>query len=77
MLFYINRWNSTYDSVSQLVLILKDNSDKINKCMDYCSLQRLTNNEIKFLDEYCQVNWIIHQNIVHNLIVYYFLYYLY
>ncbi|XP_018400179.1 PREDICTED: uncharacterized protein LOC108777723 [Cyphomyrmex costatus] len=51
----ITRWNSTFDSVYQLVTLLKEDSDKINQCLDFCNLQRLTNNEIKFLDEYCQV----------------------
>ncbi|EFN68716.1 Putative AC9 transposase, partial [Camponotus floridanus] len=51
----ITRWNSTFDSTYQLVTLLKDSSDKINHCLDYCNLQRLTNNDVKFLDEYCQV----------------------
>lgn len=51
----VTRWNSTFDSVYQLVTLLKDGSEKINQCLDYCNLQRLTDDEIKFLDEYCQV----------------------
>lgn len=44
-----------FDSTYQLVTLLKDSLDKINQCLDYCNLQRLTNNDVKFLDEYCQV----------------------
>ncbi|XP_018358199.1 PREDICTED: uncharacterized protein LOC108757991 [Trachymyrmex cornetzi] len=51
----ITRWNSTFDSVLQLVKLLKNDSEKINQCLDYCNLQRLTENEIKFLEEYCQI----------------------
>ncbi|XP_067210351.1 zinc finger BED domain-containing protein 4-like isoform X2 [Linepithema humile] len=50
----ITRWNSTFDSILQLVTLLKNDSEKINKCLDYCNLQRLTENEIKFIEEYCQ-----------------------
>lgn len=53
--FICYRWNSTFDSTYQLVTLLKDSLDKINQCLDYCNLQRLTNNDVKFLDEYCQV----------------------
>ncbi|XP_071582355.1 uncharacterized protein [Temnothorax nylanderi] len=49
------RWNSTFDSVCQLMTLLKDGPEKVNQCLDYCNLPRLTNDEIKFLDEYCQV----------------------
>lgn len=54
-----SRWNSTFESVSQLMTLLKDGTEKINQCLDYCNLQRLTNDEVKFLDEYCQVSYII------------------
>ncbi|XP_071582354.1 uncharacterized protein [Temnothorax nylanderi] len=50
-----HRWNSTFDSVCQLMTLLKDGPEKVNQCLDYCNLPRLTNDEIKFLDEYCQV----------------------
>lgn len=36
--------------------LLKDGPEKVNQCLDFCNLPRLTNDEIKFLDEYCQVN---------------------
>ncbi|XP_025266661.1 uncharacterized protein LOC112638708 [Camponotus floridanus] len=52
---YKKKWNSTFDSTYQLVTLLKDSSDKINHCLDYFNLQRLINNDVKFLDEYCQV----------------------
>ncbi|XP_067206203.1 uncharacterized protein [Linepithema humile] len=58
----ITRWNSTFDSVLQLVVLLKNDTEKINKCWDYCDLQRLTDHEIKFLEEYCQVNCSIEFN---------------
>ncbi|XP_071639299.1 uncharacterized protein [Temnothorax longispinosus] len=51
----VTRWNSTFDCVCQLMTLLKDGSEKVNQCLDYCSLSRLTNDDIKFLDEYCQV----------------------
>lgn len=44
-----------FDCIVQLIQILKSNSEAINQCLDYCSLQRLTDNDIKFLEEYCQV----------------------
>lgn len=53
--FYFYRWNSTFDAVLQVTL-LKDGPDKINQCLDYCNLQRINDQEIKFLEEYCQVN---------------------
>ncbi|XP_071578927.1 uncharacterized protein [Temnothorax nylanderi] len=48
-------WNSTFDSLLQLITLLKNDSEKINQCLDYCNLQRLTENEIKFIDEYCKI----------------------
>jgi len=39
----------------QLNTFFKHDSEKINQCLDYCNLQRLTKNEIKFIEEYCQV----------------------
>ncbi|XP_039311866.1 uncharacterized protein LOC113005211 isoform X3 [Solenopsis invicta] len=51
----VTRWNSTFDSVCQLMTLLKDGPEKVNQCLDFCNLPRLTNDEIKFLDEYCQV----------------------
>lgn len=54
--FYLGRWNSTYDFMVQLVELLKDGPEKIDQCLDYCNLQRLNSGEIKFLQEYCQVN---------------------
>ncbi|XP_067216757.1 uncharacterized protein [Linepithema humile] len=50
----IKRWNSTFDSILQLVTLLKNDSEKINQCLDYSNLQRLTENEIKFIEGYCQ-----------------------
>ncbi|EZA53798.1 hypothetical protein X777_06862, partial [Ooceraea biroi] len=51
----ITRWNSTFDSILQIITLLKNDPEIINKCLDYCNLQRLTENEIKFIEEYCQV----------------------
>ncbi|XP_029178093.1 uncharacterized protein LOC114945911 isoform X2 [Nylanderia fulva] len=52
----ITRWNSTFDSVMQLATFLKNDPDQINQCLDHCNLQRLTENEMKFIlvEEYCQ-----------------------
>ncbi|RLU16027.1 hypothetical protein DMN91_011785 [Ooceraea biroi] len=47
--------NSTFDCIAQLLTLLKDNSEKINICLDYCNLQRLTESEIQFLEEYYKV----------------------
>ncbi|KAL6418750.1 hypothetical protein ACFW04_014245 [Cataglyphis niger] len=47
------RWNLTFDSILQLITLLKNDSEKINQCLDY--LQRLTENKIKFMEEYCQI----------------------
>lgn len=49
---------------------MEDGSEKINQCLDYCNLQRLTNDEIKFLDEYCLVSYMPIYNLTkfkHNL----------
>ncbi|XP_011686460.1 PREDICTED: uncharacterized protein LOC105449160 isoform X2 [Wasmannia auropunctata] len=51
----VTRWNSTFDSVLQLVTLLKDGSEKINQCLDHCNLQRLSEIEMKFMEEYCQI----------------------
>ncbi|XP_039314790.1 uncharacterized protein LOC113005842 [Solenopsis invicta] len=51
----ITRWNSTFDCLTQLIKLLKNNSEKVNQCFDHCVLQRLTEDEIKFIEEYCQI----------------------
>ncbi|XP_029163656.1 uncharacterized protein LOC114935063, partial [Nylanderia fulva] len=51
----ITRWNSTFDSVMQLATFLKNDPDQINQCLDHCNLQRLTEHEMKFIEEYCQI----------------------
>ncbi|XP_029158987.1 uncharacterized protein LOC114931182 [Nylanderia fulva] len=39
----------------QLATFLKNDPDQINQCLDHCNLQRLTEHEMKFIEEYCQV----------------------
>lgn len=56
-IFYFYRWNSTFDAVLQLVTLIKKSKEKINLCMDYCNLPRLTDHEINFLEEYCKVKY--------------------
>ncbi|XP_039309955.1 uncharacterized protein LOC113006114 [Solenopsis invicta] len=51
----ITRWNSTFDCLTQLIKLLKNNSEKVNQCFDHCDLQRLTEDEIKFIEEYCHI----------------------
>lgn len=37
-------------------MLLRNSTEKINQCLDFCNLQRLTNDmEVKFLEEYYQV----------------------
>lgn len=56
-IFYFDRWNSTFDSVLQIITLLKNDPEKINQCLDYCDLQRLTEDEIIFIEEYCEVRF--------------------
>ncbi|KAL6258299.1 hypothetical protein P5V15_010241 [Pogonomyrmex californicus] len=42
------------ESYFESLTLLKTDSEKINQCLDYCNLQILTENEIKFIEEYSQ-----------------------
>jgi len=51
------RWNATYDGLLQIKNILSslNGMEKINQAMDFCEIQRFTTQEIKLIEEYCEV----------------------
>lgn len=51
------RWNGTYDALLQIknILLSLNGMEKINQAMDYCEIQRFTVQEIKLIEEYCEV----------------------
>ncbi|KAF0704577.1 Uncharacterized protein FWK35_00037648, partial [Aphis craccivora] len=51
------RWNCTYDSLLQIqnILIGSNGHNKMNNIMDFCEIQRFTNQEIQLIQEYCEV----------------------
>lgn len=51
----VTRWNSTFDDIVRLNKIIQDSPEKIDSCMDFCSLTRFAPNEITFMKEYCKV----------------------
>ena len=44
-----------YEAVQQICKLMENGSEKIDSCMDFCSLPRLTPQEVTFLKEYSEV----------------------
>ena len=44
-----------YEAVQQICKLMENDSGKIDSCLDFCSLPRLTPQEINFLKEYSEV----------------------
>lgn len=51
------RWNCTYDSLLQIknILLGPNGHNKMNNIMDFCEIQRFTNQEIQLIQEYCEI----------------------
>ncbi|XP_047132369.1 zinc finger BED domain-containing protein 4-like [Hydra vulgaris] len=51
------RWNCIYDSLLQIKNIFSDSNghNKMSNIMDFCEIQRFTNQEIQLIQEYCEV----------------------
>lgn len=44
-----------YEAVQRICKLMDSGNEKIDSCMDFCSLPRLTPEEVTFLREYCEV----------------------
>jgi len=51
------RWNCTFDSLLQIqnILLGSNGHKKMNNIMDFCEIQRFTNQEVQLIQEYCDV----------------------
>jgi len=51
------RWNCTYDSLLQIknILLGSNGHNKMNNIMDFCEIQRFTNQEVHLIQEYCEI----------------------
>ena len=49
------RWNSGYDAMKRLVVVINESSDSCDRLMDLLDIPRFTPDDKKFLEEYIQV----------------------